>query len=272
VNARSATGQTPLHRVVRKGYERASALVRWLLAQGAAVDAADRQGRTALHLVVQRADLEMIELLIQSGADPNAPDRDGRVPLWYGIQLKSLPVVKRLLDLGADPDAQPMAWPLLYWGIREEDLELVRCFLDHGADPNIVWNRDWTPLFAAAFHKNLELARLLLAYGAKVHVQVGSAQCPKPLLGAAMRRQPAILQELLEHGADPNLADPIDGITALVYAIVNDDADCVRLLLEAGANPLQPCGVYQETPLNIAVEQGKSDIERLLREAIAAET
>jgi ankyrin repeat protein len=45
---------------------------------------------------------------------------------------------------------------------------MVRRLLEHGADPNICNNDHTTPLHEASSRGLLEVARLLLSYGAKV--------------------------------------------------------------------------------------------------------
>src|SRR5207249_982922 len=95
-----------------------------------------------------------------------------------------------------------------------------------------------TPLSAAAWKKDLEMVCLLLRYGADPHVQVDGALHPQPLLSAVLSGQSQIVQALLEHGADPNLVDPRDKVTALMLAVTRKDVDSVRVLLAAGADPL----------------------------------
>lgn len=56
------------------------------------------------------------------------------------------------------------------------------------------------------------------------------------LVEAAWLSDAAALHQLLASGADPNV--PHDGEVALLPAARLGAADCVRILLEAGANPL----------------------------------
>ena len=61
-------GETALHTAARKGQ---TAFVERLLSLGAAIDAQEKQQRTALTLAVQKNHREMVELLISKGADIN---------------------------------------------------------------------------------------------------------------------------------------------------------------------------------------------------------
>ena len=58
-----------------------------------------------------------------------------------------------------------------------------------------------------------------------------------PLLrAAALKRDLAALNRALTEGADPNAMDA-DGYTPLIFAVCNNNTDCVAKLIEAGAHP-----------------------------------
>lgn len=79
--------------------------VRAQLAAGAAVDAGDRYGATALFVAAQQGDLEMVELLLENGAQANV--KEGfyhRTALAMAIDGKHEEVALRLIDAGAIVD------------------------------------------------------------------------------------------------------------------------------------------------------------------------
>ena len=61
-------------------------LVGWLLAWGAS---ADDYGMTLLHYATWRNSAEELEVLLAAGADVNAADRNGRTPLDVALSLFS---------------------------------------------------------------------------------------------------------------------------------------------------------------------------------------
>ena len=187
VEARSAGGLTPLLFAVREG---AIDAARALLAGDAAGDAGVNNttassgsytpaatGHTSpLALAIINAHYELATVLIEAGADPNAYDArgsllhalawirrpgSGRPPAQTG-NLDSLDLARRLLAEGANPNAR-IDWEEIPFHV---DLGIVK------PPPNISVGRNYisfvgaTPFYLAAKHADLELMRLLLAYGA----------------------------------------------------------------------------------------------------------
>lgn len=74
VNAKDASGNTPLHLAVEKGSQE---IVNLLIADGADVNAKDASGETPLYKTVEEGYQEIVELLVAAGADVNAKDNNG---------------------------------------------------------------------------------------------------------------------------------------------------------------------------------------------------
>ena len=82
------------------------------------------------------------------------------------------------------------------------------------------------------------------------------------LRAAALKRDLAALDRALDEGADPNAMDA-DGYTPLIFAVCNNNTDCVAKLIEAGACP----NCYTDkgrTPLNSAASSGYTETIRVL--------
>ena len=93
----------------------------------------------------------------------------------------------------------------------------------------------------------------------------------------AYRRQLKYLELLVESGADVNLAQPSNGVTALHIAVQHNLLDVVQFLLESGADVNQTCHddaptsdpghVYGETALHFAAAGADKEIIEALLEA-----
>jgi hypothetical protein len=103
-------GDTALH-IAAAAYR--TALVRELVAMGAAVDAANRRRQQPLHYAVDGgpnsahwdadAQVATIGALIDAGADPDAVDMGGVAPLHRAVRNRCAAAVQTLLARGADP-------------------------------------------------------------------------------------------------------------------------------------------------------------------------
>ena len=92
---------TLLFAAARLGCE---AEARVLLDRGAAIDAKDREGKTALAKAAEANKLPLMRLLLERGADANARAVDGSTPLLYAAEQDRGPAVALLLERGADPN------------------------------------------------------------------------------------------------------------------------------------------------------------------------
>jgi ankyrin repeat protein len=90
-----------------------------------------------------------------------------------------------------------------------------------------------------------------------------SVAAEKPTLAdAAEQRNKALIRTLLSSGADVN-ATQADGMTALHWAVYNDDADTAGLLVKAGAR-VNLANRYGVPPIFLACTNGNAELVKLL--------
>jgi uncharacterized protein len=85
------------------------------------------------------------------------------------------------------------------------------------------------------------------------------------LADAAEQRNRALIRELLATGAEVNAAQ-VDGMTALHWAVYNDDVETAGLLVRSRAN-VNATNRYGVPPLSIACTNGNATLVRLLLDA-----
>jgi ankyrin repeat protein len=86
-----------------------------------------------------------------------------------------------------------------------------------------------------------------------------------PVADAAEQRNRALVRSLLSAGADVNAAQ-VDGMTALHWAVYNDDTDTAGLLVRSGAD-VNAANLYGVPPLALACTNGNAELVRLLLDA-----
>lgn len=222
--------------------------------------------------VAIQGDLDLLRQLLDHGIDPEAPSwsHSKKTMVNDVLSYGQVETLRLLLDRGARPQ------PYLYQSAELKSEEAVKLLLDRGARTYYTYSQGGTALHAATERKvgrraesTLAIVRLLISRGAQVNVRKSNGQTP---LFYAARNYPAVVQLLLDHGADPNLYTDIGLRTPLaraIHAYVDDDEDkvlMVRLLLEAGADPNIKVhfGGSWKTPLELAWNNTK--IKELLRE------
>ena len=102
-NAANPNRWTPLHSAAASG-PKAIGIAELLLKAGAVVNAKGASGKTPLHVAVENNQREFAEWLLARQADPNAKDNDGQTPLHYASNNGKRELAELLLAHNADPN------------------------------------------------------------------------------------------------------------------------------------------------------------------------
>ena len=184
-----------------------AAEVRRLIAAGAAIDARDQRGSTALLVATRANRVDAARVLIEAGADVNAKD-----------------------DIHDSP--------YLYAG-AEGHLEILLLTLAHGADLRSVNRYGGTALIPAAHHGHVETVKALLRTTIDIdHVnRLGwTALLEAIILGDGGPKHTEIVRLLIGAGADVNIPDR-DGVTPLAHAQRRGYTAMTKMLQDSGARP-----------------------------------
>ena len=170
-----------------------------LLEAGANTDAADNNGRTALHWALIAGDVRIVGLLLGAGAS----------------KLKDL--------AGVDYRA------ILLRASNAGQVEIVRMLVEVGANKDVVDTDGSSASIAASSQGHVQIVRLLLE--AEANLNLAGIDGRTSLMMASDAGHREILSLLLEAGADMDAVDN-NGRTALHLALIAGDVEILWLAAE----------------------------------------
>ncbi|OXA38081.1 Ankyrin-2 [Folsomia candida] len=197
--------------------------------------------------LVPPLDVEYLDLLLNYGAYPDSRDRQGLTQLMRACRLPQgiesvLCLIQHGADVNAMTDDRHDNRTVLHYAVLSGNLETVSLILKQGARVN--FDKEFqkpTPLDLAILKGDVAMAKLLI----RANVNASSPIIGSPLHVVSSDNIPnrlALLQVLLEKGADPNLVVISDDGMPLKsplgeYISSNTELDpkFVRLLLKFGA-------------------------------------
>ena len=286
---------TPLHFAGRNGH---AGVVRILCEHGADPNVLDGMQRTPMHLAARADDLESVRELTERGADTRVQDLDGNTPLHYAAERGRNRLIRFLVQRAADlevknstghtaldvamasersnavdflvstlakkeiqdasaysrevakvvraslTDADGKIQPdkmvtqlrrgdrPLHVAVREGSFPAVRTILEADG-PEARNSYGYLALHLAADRGDIELVALLIRYGASAGDQGNPAKW-SPLHFAASKGHIAVAKALLRAGADAKASDGM-GLTPLQLAGDQGMSEVMPLLREAAA-------------------------------------
>ncbi|WAR21517.1 TNKS1-like protein [Mya arenaria] len=247
LNEKNKDHLTPLHIAADKAHYDVMDV---LLKHNAKVNALDGLGQTALHRVAQQGNIQACRLLIQHAIDTSIRSLQGYTAAEIGTEN----IQKMLKDdpvpqVGTDIDLQ------LLEAAKAGDMEVVRKLI--AAHPHAVNCRDLdgrhsTPLHFAAGYNRVAVVEYLLQHGADVHAKDKGGLVP--LHNACSYGHYEVTELLIKHGACVNVAD-LWKFTPLHEAAAKGKFEICKLLLKNRDG---------NTPLDL-VKDGDQDVADLLR-------
>ncbi len=232
---------------------------------------------------VEKKDFTAAAAMIRKGTDVNQPSADGTTPLHWAAYYANVDLVKTLLRSEAKPDTRNNygSSPMME-AATVANLDILRLLLDAGANVESANPEGQTALMAVARTGNVKAAELLLKHGAKVDAaEKWGGQTA--LMWASARKQPEMVRFLIRNGAGVNkrsidrnwerrvTSEPrvkemmTGGFTPLLFAVREECLDCVKALLDAGADVNKP-DPDNVSPLILALLNSHFDIAKLLVE------
>jgi ankyrin repeat protein len=229
----------------------------------------DRAGYTPVYWAARRGNVSAVRILLRLGADVNmATVHNKLTPLMISLTSKNWrQCFELLLSNGADPDrTDAYGRTAFHWACSSGRLAAVKQMLRAGVhvnDETVPWG--FTGLkYAVGSGGSVEVARFLLDHGADVNHR--SPDDDTPLSLAMIYQSHDCLRLLLERGADYSTIDHTDGSTVLHFAAVSD-AETMRILAAHNMRGLNLSVKNKAGQTARQCFEARSDIEKDLRDA-----
>jgi len=188
---------------------------------------------------IVRDDDAAMQTLLTRGFDPNTVDSTGSAGLLLAIKGSSFKVASRLMnwpDIKVEVRNAADESPLMLAALKGE-LVLCQVLIKKGADVN---KPGWAPLHYAATNGHTDIMSLLLEEYA--YIDAASPNGTTPLMMAAQYSDVSSVKLLLEAGADPLLRNAL-GLSALDFANRASRVDSANII-SAFVRGRQPKGSW----------------------------
>ena len=175
---------------------------------------------------VRQDNPEVVTSLIKRGFDVNTRNQAGEHALFLAVREPSPKVIDALLawsKTDVEPRTAADESPLMMASIKGM-VAVSRKLIERGADVN---KPGWTPLHYAATKGHTEIMTLLLDNYA--YIDASSPNGSTPLMMAAMYGTPAAVKLLLEAGADPLIKNGL-GLTAIDFAYRDNRTESAEII------------------------------------------
>jgi uncharacterized protein len=275
VSAARGDGTTALHFAAERGDEE---LVAILLDAGATVDPPTRIGHhTPLHLAARNGNGAVVRRLLAAGADPGLRTDPARItPLHLAAASGDAASVAALLEAGAEVDARESAWhqtPLVF-AAHGNSVTAIELLVAAGAQVDALTRVDDLPTREAVDQqaravRNRVLNEFREAEGGGPNWRP-SPQQVQAAVAAARELQRSMedaegLQGEEEAGEEEvlgytGLVGAMGGLTPLLHAVREGNAEATHALLDAGADINRPSAGDGTTPLLMSAINGHFDL------------
>ena len=279
VDTSGVTGHSPLEAALLSGDVATFAEI---VDHGADVDVLSSVGSVLLYECIHKDRREMFEILLPL-CDVNKRSAWGLTPLNEACRQEDRnSYIKRLLehpdiDIDALEQIPGIRTSLsrikapdnsLSLSVKKQNYCAVEMLLHAGADPGLLPGMGASPVFLAAAVKNVDILKLLLRFNSPANA-CNPVSWPRTALCLAVEDQnEAIVDVLLEHGADPTVEDAY-GVAGALSVAIDDVKDLNQRIVQMLLSARIPADVnfpdntgYR--PILAAVDRNNIDLVRAL--------
>jgi uncharacterized protein len=170
-----------------------------------------------------------------AAAQPLASGADNARELLQAVKAAESARALVLLDGARNVDqSEPDGMTPLHYAVLNNDVAVTQALLRAGANVNARTRYGVSPIYLAAQNGSAELTRLLLDNGASANEVYREGE--RVLHTAARTGNPETVAVLLDAGAEIDAREEWHDQTALMWAVAQQHAALIPLLVERGAN------------------------------------
>jgi ankyrin repeat protein len=239
LNAKSQDGSTALIWASFKGHAES---IETLVRLGADVILQDRRGQSACHFAAGNGHCQCVERLARAGADINVTDMFGETPLMLAAQSGHTCSVETLSSFGASTsNVNDSGWTAAHLAAKNGHSNCVEALAKFGADLNAVGDRSRkTPLINAGGNGHYSCLKVILSYEPRSYQFVVPGSGFTAIHFAAWKGHTECVRLLLQHGADLNGRSdsgltPLDCLTSNQELEKKQRSECEEALKTMGA-------------------------------------
>ena len=250
-------GSLPLHYVAGMGSVEA---VKWLLDNGAKIDAEGSLGKTPMHDAAITGNVEVLKYLQERGANlykRTPTDKGDDSAMDWAAMFGKNASIKCLSDMGfnintKDGDGKTP----IFNAVSAGKINAVKYMIELGADINVKMNDGETLIHHAARYGQVEMLKYLETLGLDIYARCDQGTIP--IASAAMEGKINVIEYLVEKGMDIN-SKAHGGVTPIFQAGWGRHLECMKRMKSLGAK-LDVTAQNGKTPLDWAVEDGFTEI------------
>ena len=254
---------TPLHQAAEHGHV---STVKAMIKAGCPVDVVASNGATVLHhaAIKDGGNAEVISVVLSTGCDINATDNKGGTPLHIAAMNGNTETALELLRHGANKViVSDLAGTPLHQAAGRGHVSTVKAMIKAGCPVDVVTSNGASVLDCAAAKGNAEVIRELLSAGCDLKLTDNDVWLPLNLaatFGKSEALQELIRCEMAQKGGVKSIHADVHGWTPLHHAVFSQSKECVRILLEHGADSMK-ASPYVGSPYNYAVNFAPAVVE-----------
>ena len=193
----------------------------------------DAWNRTPFLLAVAAGNLDVARALFERGSDIRAKAHCGGTALHLAAEFNHCHLLDWLLENDLPLDSpNDFGDSALHDAVSADCMDAAALLLQNGASVHERDENGYALVHTLSFQNDMAMLKLLLNAGAEVNDVSGGGDWP--LKNACHSGDAAAVAFLLHVGANPNLTST--GDNALFAAVRSDNLECVRLLVDAGAD------------------------------------